>query len=206
MTVDHLFKESVLSDEYAYSILYLLERQEAADKETYRHCVNVKTLAMKIAKALGGFSDREILFLEWGCLLHDVGKLKIPYEITAKPGPLSTMEYEKMKTHPVEGCSIVATYPLPTQVTDIIMFHHEHYNGTGYPSGLAQNDIPLSARICSVVDAYDAMVSDRPYREAMSDENALTEITKNSGTQFDPVVVRAFQSIRRNSFSINTFE
>lgn len=191
----HLINASTFSNEYSYSLPHFMQRLKAVDRETFSHCVAVKNLALKMATFLRGFSEDELLYLEWGCLLHDIGKLRIPKDITSKCGSLSALEYGIMRQHPTEGGNLVATYSLPRQITDIIMYHHERYDGAGYPFGLAFNDIPLTARICSVADAYDAMVSNRPYRRAMTHDAAMHEISINRGLQFDPIVVDVFEKL-----------
>lgn len=126
-------------------------------------------------------------------LLHDVGKIGIPDSILNKPGRLTKEEWELVRTHPSVGASILAKAPLLTEVMPIVLGHHEHFDGSGYPHRLAREDIPLGARILAVADAYDAMTSHRPYRPAMSHEDALAELKANAVRQFDPEVVAALE-------------
>ena len=148
-----------------------------------------------LCEALGrelGLSDEEMTPLVQAAALHDVGKVAIPDAILDKPGPLDEGEWEFMRTHTLIGERILAEAPALAEAAKIVRASHERHDGTGYPDGLAANEIPLAARIISVCDSYDAMTSDRPYRTAMSEELALSELHNCSGTQFDPKVVNAF--------------
>jgi HD-GYP domain-containing protein (c-di-GMP phosphodiesterase class II) len=129
--------------------------------------------------------------------LHDVGKVAIPDAILDKPGPLDEAEWEFMRTHTLIGERILAEAPSLTEASKIVRSSHERHDGTGYPDGLAGDAIPLAARIIAVCDSFDAMTSNRPYRTAMSMEGALSELYNCSGTQFDPVVVKAFAKVIR---------
>ena len=132
--------------------------------------------------------------LETAAFLHDIGKLAVPEHIINKPGKLTPEEFEKMKIHPVVGADILERVRFPYPVVPIVRSHHEWWNGTGYPDGLYEANIPIGARILTVVDCFDALVSDRPYRKGMSDHEALTLIRSLAGRQFDPSVVTAFES------------
>ncbi len=127
-----------------------------------------------------------------GFLLHDIGKVGIPDGVLMKAGPLTPSEWAVMRTHPVVGAQIVSQIRFLGDAVDVIRFHHERFDGTGYPHGLVGREIPLAARIFSVIDAYDAMISNRPYRKARPPEAATAEIARSSGTHFDPEVVEAF--------------
>jgi HD-GYP domain-containing protein (c-di-GMP phosphodiesterase class II) len=127
--------------------------------------------------------------------LHDIGKIGVRDSILNKPGPLTTEEYEIVKKHPSIGDSIVSELGLVPEERSIIRHHHERWDGKGYPDGLAGEQIPMLARIVSVVDAFDAMTSKRAYRDAMSREEALAELKKNSGEQFDPRALEAFLKV-----------
>jgi Response regulator containing a CheY-like receiver domain and an HD-GYP domain len=124
--------------------------------------------------------------------LHDIGKVGIPERILCKTGPLDPSEWEVMRTHPAVGAQIVEPMRFLGSAVDIVRYHHERLDGSGYPSGLCGSQIPLAARIFSIADSFDAMTSDRPYREAMLIEEALSEVCAGSGTQFDPDVVEVF--------------
>jgi HD-GYP domain-containing protein (c-di-GMP phosphodiesterase class II) len=127
-----------------------------------------------------------------GFLLHDIGKIGIPERLLLKTGPLNPSEWDVMRTHPVVGAHIVTPIRVLGDAVDVVRFHHERFDGRGYPHGLRGKEIPLAARIFSVVDAYDAMTSDRPYRQARSPDEAIEELARCSGTQFDPYVIEAF--------------
>lgn len=164
---------------------------EANDVGTRRHLDRTRDLALALARIV----DPELAEqpeTAHGFLLHDIGKVGIPERLLAKRGPLSPSEWEVMRTHPVVGAHIVTPIRVLGDAVDVVRFHHERYDGGGYPHGLKGEEIPLVARIFSVADAFDAITSDRPYRAARSPEDALEEILRCSGMQFDPQVVEAF--------------
>jgi HD-GYP domain-containing protein (c-di-GMP phosphodiesterase class II) len=132
-----------------------------------------------------------------GALLHDIGKMGIPDAILFKPGPLTEEEWEMMRQHPTHAYDMLSPIAYLRPVLHIPYCHHEKWDGTGYPRGLKGGEIPLAARIFAVVDAYDAMTSDRPYRPAMSHEEAIAELRRCAGTQFDPEVVDVFLRVIR---------
>ena len=136
---------------------------------------------------LGEDLHEEILLA--GILLHDVGKIFTPKEILYKPGPLSSEEWEIMRRHPVDGAEILEQIGALKEMAKIVRYHQEAYDGSGYPEGLKAQDIPIGARIAAVVDAFDAMVTDRPYRKGMTIDKAIEELKRNRGKQFDPDVV-----------------
>jgi HD-GYP domain-containing protein (c-di-GMP phosphodiesterase class II) len=140
-----------------------------------------------------GIGEGDLVNIERGALLHDVGKIGVPDAVLKKPAALNDLEWEAMRRHPLLAGVMISKIEFLEGATPILLYHHERYDGAGYPFGLAEDKIPLEARIFSIVDAYDAMTSDRPYRAAMRHEVAMAEITRNSGTQFDPKVVRAFE-------------
>ncbi len=133
--------------------------------------------------------------LRRGALLHDIGKIGVPDRILRKPGPLTEREWETMRSHPDLGARIIANIPFLEEVATIVRAHHERWDGSGYPEGLAEEEIPLGARIFAVADGFDAMTSDRPYRRGRPLEEALAEVERCAGTQFDPAVVRAFRAV-----------
>lgn len=164
---------------------------EAKDVGTRRHLDRTRDLAMALAEIV----DPELAArpeTPHGFLLHDIGKISIPERLLTKRGPLNSSEWEVMRTHPVVGAHIVTPIRLLGDAVDVVRFHHERFDGKGYPHGLKGEEIPLSARIFSVADAFDAMTTDRPYREAQDLDRAIAEVKRCAGTQFDPVVVEAF--------------
>jgi len=166
---------------------------EAKDKYTAGHSRRVTDIAVAIGRELG-LSPDDIEDLRWGGLLHDVGKIAVDQLIQNKAGKLTTEEYENIMTHAHVGAGIVKPV-VNKKVVEMIEHHHDHYDGSGLHQVVAGKDIPLGARILAVADAFDAMTSDRPYRSAMSVEEALNEGRQCAGTQFDPVVVAAFLQI-----------
>jgi putative nucleotidyltransferase with HDIG domain len=151
----------------------------------------VANLAIAVGREMG-LSRTELDRLEKAALLHDVGKIGVPDAILRKPGPLTEDEWAEMRRHPAIGKNIIRDVPFLEDIAEIIYSHHERFDGGGYPRGLKGNEVPLGARIFSVVDAYDAMTSDRPYRKAGSPSAAVREIITHSGSQFDSEVVNVF--------------
>jgi putative two-component system response regulator len=173
------------------SLVYALE---AKDPYTAGHSRRVTDIALNIGKKLG-LSKDELEDLRWGALLHDVGKIAVDSSIQNKPGTLTPDEYRHVMTHAVVGCQIVKPIA-PERVLEIIAHHHDHYDGQRNNQDMAGESIPLGARILAVADTFDAMTSDRPYRDAMSHASVLNEIKRCAGTQFDPAVVEALLETR----------
>lgn len=167
---------------------------EAKDHYTGHHTHRVADLAAKIAAHIDPFiaSNEQI---RYGFILHDVGKIGIPEPILRKEAPLDEREWQVMKTHPIIGLQIISPLQLGDAVEEVVRYHHERWDGGGYPDGLAGEDIPVSARIFSVADAYDAMTTDRPYRRRMKKCSAVEEIKSGTGTQFDPSSVDGFLEV-----------
>ncbi len=172
----------------------LSETVSVADRYTETHCERIKNLAVKIGDKLN-LEERQMEHLKFASLLHDVGKVGIPINILLKKGKLTDEEWQRIKEHPKKGADIVRQLSGFEEVANIIEQHQERLDGKGYPLGLKRDQIKKEATIISVVDAFDAMTSDRPYRQAMSLEDALAELKKHSGTQFDPEVVEALIAI-----------
>lgn len=163
--------------------------------QTAEHAGRVVLLAREVGKALK-LTDKQMVELELLSLLHDIGKLSIDNTILSKSGKLTDDEWLEIKKHPEVGYRITHASSDLMRIAEYILCHHERYDGTGYPNGLLGESIPLLSRIISVVDAYDAMTEERPYRIAMSHQEALDEISKNAGTQFDPAIAKLFLRVR----------
>ena len=161
--------------------------------EVLTHGTDVAVLSIRIAHVLGLEEDR-LTVLARAALLHDVGKKLLPRYILAKPGPLDSEEWALVENHPVSGHRMLVDAGLPAEAR-IVLHHHERIDGGGYPTGRAGEDIPLESRIIAVADSFDAMTSERPYRAAMTDAEAIAELRSVAGTQLDPDAVEALVSI-----------
>jgi putative nucleotidyltransferase with HDIG domain/PAS domain S-box-containing protein len=164
---------------------------EMRDRETIGHTHRVIEMTLAVADRIG-IQGEMLQDIRRGALLHDIGKMGIPDSILLKPGPLTPLEWEVMRQHPVHAYEMLKSIEYLAQALEIPYSHHERWDGTGYPRGLKGRDIPISARIFAVVDVWDALTSDRPYRPAWSARNALEYIQRESGRHFDPQVVNAF--------------
>ena len=172
-------------------ILILAKALDFYSPYTKGHSERVADLSAKIAEEMG-LSKDEVRKVYWAGIIHDVGKIFVPQDIINKPERLTGEEYELIKLHAIKSAEIIKEIEGLEEIANIVRHHHERCDGTGYPDGLKCHEIPLEAKIIAVADAFDAMTSERPYREALTPEEALNEIIKNSGTQFDPQVVQAF--------------
>ena len=188
--------EAAVSRAYDETVLGWARVLELRHAETEGHSQRVGVLAVLLAVALGIDSSRHG-WIWRGAILHDVGKMAIPDAILTKPGPLDPEERAIMETHPLLAREMLEPINFLTPCLPIPIYHHERWDGKGYPMGLAGEDIPLEARLFSVVDVYDALTSDRPYRTAWPEERALAYIEEGSGTMFDPNVAEAFVRMRR---------
>ncbi len=175
---------------------------EQHDAGTGVHSRRVARLATLLGQKLGLSRDRSQA-LGLAALLHDIGKLFLSDHILLKPGPLTDTEWEEMKQHPTHGYAILQQTDELSFVAEAVYSHHERYDGSGYPRGLEGEAIPVEARACAVVDAYDAMTSDRPYRRALPHEAAIEELQRCAGSQFDPRMVDAFRSLPRSVLTHN---
>lgn len=177
---------------------------DAKDRYSAGHVEKVTEYGLSIAGELR-LSLREKTILRYALLLHDIGKIGIPEHVLNKPGPLTPEEWELMKLHPAIGATILKSIAFLESVVPVVLYHHERWDGLGYPNGLKGEEIPLLARIVAVADAYHAMTSSRPYRSAKTKEEALKEIEGGMGTQFDPRVAKAFlKGFKHRNTSANT--
>lgn len=175
---------------------------EAKDVYTKGHSDRVAGLAQLIAERMDlPYSEKEVA---QAGLLHDIGKIGISERILTKPGSLTDEEYQIIKSHPEKGAQILEPLVMFKKSAAAVRHHHERYDGKGYPDGLAGEEIPLLARVIAVSDAFDAMTSDRPYRKAFSYDIARQKILSASGTQFDPTVVEAFNSIEEKKYHLSS--
>jgi putative nucleotidyltransferase with HDIG domain len=165
------------------------------DGSTYEHAQRVQRYAVVLARE-AGISDHPMLeAIDAAALLHDIGKLAIPDCVLHKPGPLKPDEYELVKQHVIIGSDILSSVPFPGPLAPLVRHHHENWDGTGYPDRLRGTDIPIGARVLSIVDCYDALTSDRPYRSALSHACAVSMIDERGGTMYDPEIVDSFVRI-----------
>jgi putative nucleotidyltransferase with HDIG domain len=164
---------------------------ELRDRETAGHSDRVLHLTLRLSRAMG-ITGEELQHIRWGALLHDIGKLGIPDQILLKPGPLDAEEREIVRRHPEQGYQLLKDIDYLEPILDIPHYHHERWDGDGYPCGLRGEQIPLTARIFAIVDVWDAMTSDRPYRPGIPYAVTITHIKEQSGKHFDPAVVEHF--------------
>jgi putative nucleotidyltransferase with HDIG domain len=171
---------------------------DAKDDVTHSHVRRVQAYASALARELGVADESSVKAIEAAALLHDTGKLAVPERILNKPGGLTAAEFEEMKRHVEIGANILSLVNFPYPVVPIVHCHHENWDGSGYPRGIAGTDIPIGARILSVVDCFDALTSDRPYRRRLSEEAAVAILLERRSRMYDPTVVDAFIRIYRN--------
>jgi putative nucleotidyltransferase with HDIG domain len=183
-----------VNDLYLSTIETLAMAVDAKDQITHGHIRRVQVYAVELAKRLGVTESSQLKAIEAAALLHDMGKLAIPEHILNKPGKLTPAEFETMKRHADIGADLLSSIRFPYPVVPIVRHHHEQWNGQGYPNGISGTDIPLGARILSVVDCFDALNSDRPYRPRLSVSEAFAILQERRGTMYDPLVVDQFLS------------
>jgi putative nucleotidyltransferase with HDIG domain len=159
--------------------------------------MRVGVMAEVVAARLG-WDEADIEVLRMGAALHDIGKLAVPEQILSKPGPLDEGELAEMRRHPEEGARMVARVKVLRLAVPAVLYHHERWDGCGYPVGVERDGIPWEARVLAVVDAFDAMTTDRSYRRAMTEQLAVAELERCAGTQFDPEVVHIFAEAWRD--------
>jgi putative nucleotidyltransferase with HDIG domain len=188
----HLRRSRELEEAYDTTLENFMAALDLRDVETYGHSKTVARYSHVLAGACGIRDAARLDRIGKGALLHDAGKMAIPDAILKKPGPLAPKEWDVIRKHPVVGYGLVRDVKLVPEVGNIILCHHERYDGTGYPKGLAGEKIPLEARIFAVADTLDAVTSHRPYRAPRDFKAARRELTDNAGKQFDPKVVDVF--------------
>ena len=191
--IDAMRARKLLDGRSSHSSLMdsLVQTQRESDGETEAHVKRTRAMGEKLGKRLG-FTDMQQVHLALLCLLHDIGKVGIPLEILNKPGRLTDVERQVMSTHTVKGYQIARASQELSGIAECILYHHENWDGSGYPEGLSGTDIPLLSRVISVVDTFDAMTHDRPYRKGRTVRQACAELKACAGTQFDPAIVEEF--------------
>jgi putative nucleotidyltransferase with HDIG domain len=176
-------------------MLSMLSRAiEARDPYTRGHSTRVTALAEPVARRLG-WGEERLASLRIGGRLHDIGKLAVSDDVLRKEGRLDEGELAQIREHPAIGVKILLRVAAFREAIPYVLYHHERWDGNGYPSGKAAEDIPVEARVLAVADAFDAMTSDRPYRPALTHEEALLEVERCAGTQFDPLIARIFVEV-----------
>lgn len=183
----------------AATIGALVSALDAREHETQIHSIRVTEYALRLAREID-YPSSEMVDLKFGAMLHDIGKIGISDRILLKPGPLTEQEWKEMQRHTVIGHRILNEIHFLEQASEIVLYHHERWDGDGYPSGLAGEEIPLGARLFAVVDTLDAMTSDRPYRDALEFDDVVEELKRCSGSQFDSAIVEAFLRIPREKW------
>ncbi|HSF81118.1 MAG TPA: HD domain-containing phosphohydrolase [Anaerolineales bacterium] len=183
-----------LQQAYESSLIMLANAIELRDQYTRGHVERVRSHAQSIARWMG-WSDTRVSHLGFGSILHDIGKIHIRESVLSKTGSLNEAEWVEMKRHPIIGAEMVRNIPFLAPAIPVILYHHERWDGLGYPHGLAGDDIPLAARIVAVADSLDAMTTKRGYRVALSQDEAYQEIVRCSGSHYDPAVVSAFEQV-----------
>ncbi len=180
---------------YLATVQTLAAAIDAKDQVTHGHIRRVQRFAVELARALGVKDELQLKAIQAAAVLHDTGKIAVPESILNKPGPLDAQEFAVMKQHASVGADIISSINFPYPVEPIVRHHHENWDGTGYPYGLVGTEIPIGARVLAVVDCFDALTSDRPYRARMGDAEALAIISERRGKMYDPLVVDTFLRI-----------
>ena len=186
-----LAEKNTLENSYIATINALAYAIEARDPNTRGHSERVATYSVWLGEHLR-LGRKKLKLMQYCCRLHDVGKIGVPDKVLLKPGKLTLQERAQIELHPVYGAEILGDLKFINQGLPLILNHHERFDGKGYPYGLKKEQIPFEVRIISIADAFDAMTSHRPYREALSMDRVVDELKKNAGTQFDPYLIKAF--------------
>lgn len=205
LNLEKLVKERTeeLVSTYDATIKALGGALDLRDSETEDHCRRVAAYVLKLAKIVGIEDEKILRDLELGAFLHDIGKIGVPDAILLKPGKLTEEEKKVIETHPELGYDLINQIQFLMEASELVLSHHEWFDGSGYPRGLRGSDIPLPARLFTVADTIDAMTSDRPYRKALPIEAVGKELRKLSGVQFDPQIVDAFFSVPEREWGTN---
>ena len=183
---------SQLNKLYLQTVEALASAVDAKDRYTHGHIRRVQAYCAQLATCLGINDKDELLAIQAGALLHDIGKIAIPEYILNKPTALTETEYDKMKIHPVVGANMLSSIEFPFPLVEIVKSHHERWDGNGYPDGLKGEHIPLNARILSLVDCYDALTTNRPYRSPMMRQEVIDFFRRESGKAYDPAITQTF--------------
>lgn len=183
-----------MADRIREPIKTLISVINSKDKYTFGHSERVVHYAVAVGRAMG-LMEPELRVIRVGAYLHDIGKIEIDREVLNKEGVLNNAEMDILHQHPNWGAQIISSVRSLKEMIPVVLYHHENYDGTGYPVGLAGTDIPLAARILKVTDSYDAMTTPRPYQTTRTPAEARAELTKYAGKEFDPVVVEVFLDI-----------
>ncbi|MBI4801452.1 MAG: GAF domain-containing protein [Elusimicrobia bacterium] len=199
ITLENIKLYESIENFYLEMVQTLARVIDAKDSYTGDHAGRARRKARQLAQELH-MPEQMIKYVEYAALLHDIGKIGIDGAILSKPGRLTTEEYDEIKKHPAIGYQILSPIHFLGPVAQMVLYHQEWYNGMGYPEGLKGEEIPLGARIVATIDAWDAMMSDRPYRRALSREMGVSELEKGAGKQFDPQVVEAFLKLERKEW------
>jgi len=190
---------------YDMTVSALGSALDLRDPETHEHCRRVADNSLRLGAVLG-LNDQELKNMRWSAYLHDIGKIGVPQHILTKPTKLTEEEWKQIKEHPLLGFRMMSSIEFLKDATDVVLYHHEKYDGSGYPYGLKGECIPLPARVFAVIDAMDAMLNDRPYRKAQPYAALKNELIRESGRHFDPAVVKAFLAIPESSWRYSRSE
>jgi len=191
-----------VEDTYDSTIKVLGSALDLRDAETEEHSHRVAQYTLSLAKALGVLHSKQLRDIRWWAYLHDIGKIGVPDEILLKPGKLTEAEMNVIRTHPELGYRLLNGVRFLQGASELVLHHHESFDGSGYPHGLKAEQIPLSARLFAVADTIDAMTSDRPYRKALPFSDVKQELSRVSGSQFDPRIVEVFFSIPEGQWAL----
>ena len=187
-----------LNEMYMSVVQCLAGAVDAKDPYTHNHSARVSAMSVRIAQHMGGFSPHAVRDLRLAALVHDVGKIGVPESILCKPSRVTEEEWALMQKHPEMGAKILSQVKQLEKIAMVVLYHHERYDGNGYPAGLTGEEIPLHSRIISVADTYDAITTARSYRDGRDHDEAVAEIKRSTGTQLDPAIVNAFLEVVRD--------